>query len=184
MNQRLRQFFALAVDYAFVTTCLLAVIIGGTASYFLRQSIAELEREHTFIRTEGEGILKTIAGAAALRNDRELIGAAAREINANLITEENLADNLGYFYKIEDQSHARISELHQLSAPASTASSSTKTVPFAVNITGTFAQVTSFLYQLEHGPRLMRITSFSFDRRLPTGDAVVLELNLEMLARP
>jgi hypothetical protein len=186
MNPRLRQFVELAADYAFVTLCVVVVLAAGTASYFLRQSIAELEQEHTFIRTEGESVLKTIAGATALRSDRELIGAAAREMNSNLITEENLADNLGYFYRIEEQSHARISELHQVPSSAASASSasSTKTVQFTVNVTGTFGQVFSFLHQLEHGPRLMRITAFSFDRRASSGDSVVLELNLEMLARP
>jgi len=185
MNPRLRQLVDLSVDYAFVSVCLLVVLVAGSASYFLRQNVAELEHEHAFIRGEGETVLKTIAGAAALRNDRVALEAAVREINANLITEENLADNLGYFYKIEEQSHARISELHQQpSAAGANSGGSVKTVPFSVNVTGTYTQVTSFLYQLEHGPRLMKINAFSFTRRVSTGDAVVLELNLEMLARP
>jgi Tfp pilus assembly protein PilO len=181
VNSVLRQLISLARDYAFITLCLVVILVAGSASYFLRQNVAELEHELAFIRTDGEGVLRTIANATALRNDRELIGAAAKEINANLITEDNLAENLGYFYKIEDQSHARI-DVHELAAPVS--SSSTRTVPFTVTVSGTFSQVFSFLHQLEHGPRLMRITTFSFSRRVPTGDSVVLELNLDMLARP
>jgi Tfp pilus assembly protein PilO len=184
MNPRIREFFALAADFAFVTVSVLVILVAGGASFYLRQNIAQLEQEHASVRTEGEGMLKTIAGAVALRNDREAIGAATREISANLITEENLADNLGYFYKIEDQSHARITELHQLAVPAGNSSPGAKTIPFSVNVTGTFLQVFTFLHELEHGPRLMRITAFSFDRRAQGGDSVVLELNLEMLAKP
>jgi Tfp pilus assembly protein PilO len=184
MNARLRQLVSLAADYAFVSICAAVILVAGGAGYFLRQSIKELEHEHEFIRGEGETVLRIIAGAAALRSDRAAIEAAVREMNSNLITEENLADNLGYFYKIEEQSHARISELHQQTTPPSNGAGTVKTVPFSVNVTGTFAQVTSFLHQLEHGPRLMKITAFTFDRRSPAGDAVLLELNLEMLARP
>jgi Tfp pilus assembly protein PilO len=184
MNPRFRQFLELAAEYAFVTVSIVVIVAAGAASYYLRQSIAALEQEHAVIRTEGESVLKTIAGATALRNDRETIAAAARDISANLITEENLADNLGYFYKIEDQSHARISELHQVTVSVGNSSSGARTIPFSANITGTFAQVYGFLYQLEHGPRLMRINSFSFARRVQAGDAVVLEINLEMLAKP
>ena len=135
MNQRLRQFIDLAADHAFVSICLAVVLLAGSAGYFLRQSIAELEEAHAFIRGEGEAVLKTIAGAAALRNDRAVFEAAVKEINANLITEENLADNLGYFYKIEEQSHARISELHQQATPAASSGGSFKTIPFSVNVT-------------------------------------------------
>jgi Tfp pilus assembly protein PilO len=184
MNRRLRQLVNLAADYAFVSLCLLVILVAASASVILRQSIAGLEEEHAYIREEGEAVLKTIAGATAMRNDRTRLAAAVREINAHLISEDNLADNLGYFYRIEDQSHARISELHQQPTAVGSSGGTVKTVPFTVNVTGTYEQVTSFLYQLEHGPRLMKISAFSFNRRLLTGDAVVLELNLEVLARP
>ena len=184
MNPRLRQVLELASEHAFVTICLVIFLAAGGTGYYLNRKVAVLEAEHEIVRAEGENDQRMIAGAAALRADREAVAAAVKEIRANLIVEENLADNLGYFYKLEDQSHARISDLHQMPSPVGATNSTVKTVPFTVNVTGTFAQVYSFLYQLEHGPRLMRITAFTFDRKLQSGDSVVLELTIEMLARP
>jgi Tfp pilus assembly protein PilO len=184
MNGFFARIFGLMRDYAFVTICTVVLFGAAIAGYVVRRGLAELEADHEVVRSEDDAQQKLIAGAASLRADRETIAAAAQEMSGDLLIEENLADNLGYFYKIEDQSRARISDLHQLTSPLGAANSTSKAVPFTVNVTGSFAQVFSFLYQLEHGSRLMRITAFTFDRKVQTGDNVVLELNLEMLARP
>lgn len=171
-------------EYAFLAICSVVFLGAGTSAFIVWRGLAQLESEYEVVRTEDEGQQKLISGAASLRADRETITAAAQEMRSNLLIEENLADNLGYFYKIEDQSRARISELHQLAAPLNATNGTSKSVPFTVNVTGSFSQVFSFLHQLEHGPRLMRITAFTFDRKAQTSDSVVLELNLEMLGRP
>ncbi|HVU18742.1 MAG TPA: hypothetical protein VHD32_17695 [Candidatus Didemnitutus sp.] len=184
MNGFLRPILDFVREYAFVTICLVVFLAAGSSAFIVWRGLAQLESEYEVVRTEDEGQQKLISGAASLKADRETIAAAAQEMTSNLLIEENLADNLGYFYKIEDQSRARISDLHQLASPVGAANSTSKSVPFTVNITGSFSQVFSFLYQLEHGPRLMRITAFTFDRKAQTSDSVVLELNLDMLARP
>lgn len=184
MNPRLRQFIELLRDYAFVSACVVVVAVTGTAGYFLHKNVLELENTVNAVHAEGDAMLKTLAGAGALRADREAIATAVHEINANLITEENRAENVGYFYKLEDQSHTRISELHQLAAPVGSGNSTAKIVPFSVSVSGSYRDVLSFVSQLEQGPRLMRIIAFTFDRRSSSGDSVVLTLSIEMLARP
>ncbi|HEY4302157.1 MAG TPA: hypothetical protein VGM73_14880 [Candidatus Didemnitutus sp.] len=176
--------FGLMKEYAFVTLCTVVFLGAGTAGYLVRGGLKLMEADHEVVRSEDEIQQKLIAGAANLRADRDAIAAAAQEMTSSLLIEENLADNLGYFYKIEDQSRARISDLHQMPAPLGAANGTSKSVPFTVNVTGSFAQVFGFLYQLEHGSRLMRITAFTLDRKAQAGDSVVLDLNLEMLARP
>jgi len=184
MNQRLRQFINLVRDYAFISVSVTVVIVAGLAGYLLRRNVTQLEQEHALVRQDVEAMRKMLAGAPTLRTDRAAVEAAVKELGANLITEDNLADNLGYFYRIEEVSHARISELHQQTGAAAGTSANFKAIPFTVNVTGSFGQVLSFLHQVEHGPRLAKITAFNVSRRAQGGDAVILELSLDLLARP
>ena len=183
MNPRLRQLLVLAREFPFVATCVAVAVFAIATAAYLQHQQSELQFTHDRVRREGEAMIVTIKSASTLRNERTNLEAALAEINANLVAEDNLAENLGYFYKIEDQTHARITDLHQNSACTANGNRF-KVVPVALNITGGFAQVSAFLRQVETGPRLIKVSSFSFHRLKPTGDSVTLELGLEMLAHP
>jgi Tfp pilus assembly protein PilO len=184
MNPRLRQFFSLAREYKFVTACIVVIVAGGIASYFCYSTLTRLERQQALARDEGMAVLRTLATANTLRADRAYIDEAVKDIEGNLVTEDNLADNVGYFYKIEEQTHAHVSELRQQPAPAPGVESRYKLVPVSFSVTGNFSQVTAFLNQVERGPRLMKITGFTFRRKQANGDQITIDLNLEMLGHP
>jgi Tfp pilus assembly protein PilO len=184
MNARLRELVALAGDFPFFTSCvMIALLAGGIAGVFYRQ-LSELQYKHDRVRKEGEVMLATIKSANTLRSQRDNLDNAVQAINSSLITEDNLAENLGYFYKIEDQTHARITDLHQAASNPLPAGAKLKTVPVVISITGGFPQVSAYLRQIETGPRLIKISSFSFHRSKSSSDIVALDLTLDMLARP
>lgn len=182
MMYRLRQLLALAKEYSFVTSCLIVVLVAGNISLFFSLQNTELDIKQARLRKEGEAINRTINAATTLQSDAQLIGTAVKEIDASLVTEDNLAENLGYFYIIEDQTHATIGELHQNTPPPTTADGKYKTVPVTLTAKGTYAQVFDFLHKIETGSRQIKINAFTLHRTQPTGDAVTLDLELAMLA--
>ena len=184
MNYRLRQLLALAKEHLFVTVCLILILAAGIVSFFFNQKNAELERIQNRLRQEGDAAARTINAAAALRNDAALIESALKEIDASLVTEDNLAENLGYFYIIEEQTQARIGELRQNTSAANEVDGKYKTVPATVSIKGTYAQAFDFLHKIETGSRLIKISSFTIHRSQATGDMVTLAVELNMLAYP
>jgi len=184
MNYRLRQLLALAKEHVFVTVCLIAILVAGNVSlYFTRQN-TELEVKQTRLRNDGDATNRTINTAAALRNDATLIESALKEIDASLVTEDALSENLGYFYIIEDQTHARIGEMRQNTPLPNESEGKYKTVPVSLTVKGSYAQAFDFLHRIETGSRLIKISSFTIHRSQPTGDMVTLALELNMLAVP
>jgi Tfp pilus assembly protein PilO len=91
--------------------------------------------------------------------------------------------NLGYFYQMEVLSRVRLRQLNQLVAiPAE--GRGFKVIPFALQATGTYPQLIRFLHNLETGPRLLRIRSYSLERgEVQTGN-MRLDLTAETLGRP
>jgi Tfp pilus assembly protein PilO len=139
---------------------------------------------HALRQHEGEEISKQLIRGPTLREESEVVATATRRIEENLVVETNLAENLWYFYKIEEDTRARLSELRQLSAPLADTGSPYRTIPYSLKLTGTYQQVSAFLYRLETGPRLARITSFSFSRASADSPVVSLDLGLNLLGRP
>ena len=184
MSYRFRQLLALAKEHLFVTVCLIAILLAGNISLYFNRQNTELERIQNRLRNEGDAAIRTINAANTLRNDAALIESALKEIDASLVTEDNLAENLGYFYIIEDQTQARIGELRQNTSLANEVDGKYKTVPVTVTVKGTYTQAFDFLHKVETGSRLIKISSFTIHRSQPTGDMVTLAMELNMLAYP
>ncbi len=184
MSYRLRQLLALAKEHPFVTACLLIILVAGNLSIYFSQQNTELESIQNRLRKDGDATSRTINAAVTLRRDGLMIDNTLKEIDASLVTEDNLAENYGYFYIIEEQTQAQIGELHQNASPAAEGEGKFKTVPVTLTAKGTYAQVFDFLHKIETGSRLIKISSFTMHRSQPTGDAVTLALELNMLAYP
>jgi Tfp pilus assembly protein PilO len=184
MMLRLRQLLALAREHLFATVCLLLTLLGLSLSLVLQQQNTEAEIVQNRLRLEGDSANRILSTAGTLRADSATIDSALKEIDASLVDEDNLAENLGYFYIIEDQTQARIGDLRQGTAQPPEGERKYKTVPISLSITGTYAQIFNFLHKIETGSRQIRISSFTLNRRQPTGDTVNLTMDLEMLAYP
>jgi Tfp pilus assembly protein PilO len=156
----------------------------GVAVYLLRSAIARADVEYENINETGVTMSEAVAGVRNIRSQAAMTRAAVQQIDAGLIDENNLAENLWYFYQIEEQTHAHISELHQLTSGTIHPEAVYKVVPFSLRIAGSYEQVANYLYRLETGPRMLRISSYEIQRQDSAGGIVMLSLSLEILARP
>lgn len=177
-----QQFFALMRRNPVVSICTALVILLGTASYFLWQSQQQLSVGHDSVRRNGEDMLLSLSGLPRVSSELTSVKEAVDFIDANLIREGDLAENLGYFYQLESASRVRLAQLGQLSSQPASADVAFIAIPFSIRATGSYRQVMRFLHELETGPRLCRVTTYSL-----TGgedDKVALDLTIEMLGRP
>jgi len=178
----LQRLLALLRRYPLVTVCFVLVALFGTASYFLWTHQQELTADHENIRRDGEDVLLSLSGLPRVTAEYNAVKEAVDFIQANLIKEGELAENLGYFYQLETASRARLTQLSQLSSQPAAADAPFIAIPFSIRATGSYRQVMRFLHELESGPRLCRITSYGL-----SGDGderVQLDLSIEMLGRP
>jgi Tfp pilus assembly protein PilO len=183
VNPFLANLMQLLRRYPHSAICLLLTIALGIGAYFLHSQIADLETTQRERAKEGEAMLALLVGGSAQRQELAAVHEVARRIEDNLVVEDALAENLWYFYKLEEQTKARLPELHQLSSPPGDTSPLYKRIPYTLRATGSFEQVASFLLALETGPRLVNIISFNCARTGAGGAGLALDLGIEVLGK-
>lgn len=183
MTARLEPLLALLRRYPFSAACLSLTLLFGAAAWYFSNHNDELEIVRADRAKEGEAMLTLLVGGSTQRQELAAVREAARRIEENLVIETNLAENAFYFYKFEEQTKARLPELHPLTSPTTDASPLYRRVPYTLRVAGTYEQVASFLFALETGPRLANITAFGFSRREAGGTAITLDLSLELLGK-
>ena len=163
--------------------CTIITLGLGVAAWLLSEQVDALAVAHQERAKEGEAMLTLLVGGSTQRQELAAVREAAHRIEDNLVVETSLAENLWYFYRFEEQTKARLPELHQLSSPTTDPSPLFCRVPYSLRVTGTYEQVAAFLLALETGPRLANITSFTFHRSGTSSDAIALDLTLELLGK-
>jgi Tfp pilus assembly protein PilO len=169
--------------YPFRTACVVVTVIAAGASWFLWEKASELETAHYVRSQEGESLIMMLVAGPSLRQEMALTRDTAKRIEDHLVIEDNLTDNLAYFYRIEEQTKAKLSELRQLPSGLPETSAAYRRVPFSLRVSGTYAQVVAFLQAIETGPRLSDISSFSFRRQGPNSPMITLDLKLVLLGK-
>ncbi len=169
----------------FAVVCSLSIVVLLGIGWWLWHDLHNQEEILQARTLQGEVEIETIATSPLLREALAQTRITVERINRNLAIETNLADNLWYFYKLEEQTKARIRGLNQLatSGPGQNDRAEYKPIPYTMEISGTFAQVMDFLQSLESGPRLVKVRGFTFRRGEPGGDGVVLQLELTVLGK-
>jgi Tfp pilus assembly protein PilO len=183
MNPLPARIVAILRRYPYGVACGVLTLAAGLGAWYFSSQNEELDLVRQERGKEYDAMLALLVGGSTQR--QELAGAreATRRIEENLVIESNLAENAFYFYKFEEQTKARLPELHPLSSPTASTSPLYRRVPYTLRVTGTFEQVTAFLQAIETGPRLANITAFGFTRRDPTGGEIALDLSLELLGK-
>lgn len=187
MNPGLRtELSRLAQRFPFCAACILLSVVLAAAAVFLRGDLSEFERLQQDRAREGERMLNFVARGAQLRSEAAAIRAAAQRITENLVVEKNIPENFWYFYKIEQETQTKLTELQQrpASVPDTGTPTAFKRVPYSLRITGGFRPVIAYLQKVETGSRFGRINSFVLQRQDGTGANVLLVLDLDLLAFP
>jgi len=186
IRKLLAQIGRLVMRYPFCTVCIVLSALLVAANVWLRIDMLELVARQQEHAREGDGMLKMIARGSQLRTELANVRAATQRINDNLVVEKNIPENFWYFYKIEQDTQAKLVELQQRPAllQDSGAPASYKRVPYVLKFSGSFRSVIAALQRLETGPRIGRIDSFQLQRQDPVSDTVALTLDFELLGIP
>jgi Pilus assembly protein, PilO len=177
------QWIATARRHPLSALCGTIVILCGVACWYIYGNMKWLDIEHKQVIQDGDLDLASMISGPSVKQERLAALEVAHRIEDNLVIEDNLAENLWYFYKIEQQSKAHIAELRPVNSVISSSRAYYRRVPFSVRVTGTYDQVGAFLYAIETGPRLSNITSLTMRRAEPGGVQVILEFDVELLGK-
>ncbi|HEY5227041.1 MAG TPA: type 4a pilus biogenesis protein PilO [Opitutaceae bacterium] len=177
------QWIATARKNPLSTLCATVCLICLGVCWYVYTNMKWLDLEHKQLLQDADLQMTTMISGPSVRQERLAALEVTRRIEDNLVIEDNLAENLWYFYKVEQQTKVHIAELRPANSVVSDSRALYKRVPFSIRITGTYEQTGAFLYAIETGPRLAYITSLSYRRAEPGGTAVILEMSVELLGK-
>lgn len=174
--------------YPYGVVCVIVTLACAAGIWYLRGENEAIHAVAQEKQRDGEKILALLVTGSTQRQELDRVREATRRIEENLLIETNLAENLWYFYKLEEQTRVRLPELHQLSSPPGDRQPLYKRIPYSLRVVGTHEQVAAFLQALETGPRLVNITAFTLARRgvepgNASSGALSLDLNIELLGK-
>lgn len=181
MNTLWEQFLVLARRRPLVIACFALSAVLLVANYFLWQQRQSVTRRHDEVRRNGESMLRALTNHSRITNELATVQEAVSFIDRNLIVEGNMEVNLGYFYRMERISRVRLGQLNQLGSLPPVEDNPFRTVPFSLQAVGNYSQVLHFIRELETGPRLLRIRSYSVSRGDPKTSAMSLDITVELL---
>jgi Tfp pilus assembly protein PilO len=198
MSAFMQQLLAFFRRYPFVIVCSAIAILLWVANYFIWQRHKELSAAHQSQQRTGEDMLQSLTNHARITSELAAVKEALAFIDQHLIHEGDLPENMGYFYQLETSSRLRLQALNQLSSMPPAPEQSYKTVPFTLRTSGSYRQVMRFLRELETGPRLYKVQTYSISQNgggvqiVPGGSVtdtdtpaqVSLDLTIEVLAHP
>lgn len=163
--------------------CAVVCIICAAISFYISGNMKWLELEHKQATQDGELAVASMISGPSVRQELSASREVTRRIEDNLVIEDNLAENLWYFYKMEQQTKVHIAELLPVNSIVSDTRSLYRRVPFTIRVTGTYDQTAAFLHAIETGPRLSNVTYLSYRRSDLASANVILEMNVELLGK-
>ena len=177
------QWIAIARRNPISVACAVVCLFCGLVCWYVASNMKWLDLEHKQLMQDSDLAQASLISGPSVKQERLAALVVTRQIEDNLVIEDNLAENLQYFYKIEDRTKCHMLELRPLNSTIPDSRSLFRRVPFSIRVTGTYEQVVGFLYGIETGPRLANITSLSVRRREPASLTVVLDMNVEQLGK-
>lgn len=163
--------------------CAIICISCGIACWYIAGNMKWLELEHKQVTQDTDLSQLSLISGPSVKQERLGALVITRQIEDNLVVEDNLAENLQYFYRIEDRTKAHLIELRPMNSVISDSKSLYRKVPFAIRLAGTYEQVGGFLHGIETGPRLAEITALTLRRTELGGAGVTVDMEVELLGR-
>lgn len=183
MSVFLSQLLATARQSPVIATCVALTLIAGIANYPLNEERQAALREHEEMRQRGEAMLVALTDRIRINADLLIVSEAQDTIDNNLVSEDTMEVNLGYFYRLEKLNRVRLARIDQMVAPAADTGALFKTVPVSLQVNGSYRNVLAFVRDLETGPRLLRVRSYRIERGDGIGNELQLVLIVDLLAQ-
>jgi hypothetical protein len=170
-------------------SCVIASLLIGLTLYYRSDNLPDAEKVLGERQKEGELLAANIEDGADLKEQYTAIVEANQAITDRMMHIGQLAENNQYFYRLESETGAKLSDPHQIpwNPPAKTAAK-TSFVPIGFTLTaqGEYGQLLDLLRKLEKGDHYCRVISCSM-RPLGTdtrGGPLLMTLSLELLGVP
>lgn len=157
----------------------LIAVIGSFMCWYQLRTLNALQQKR---QKEGEAVIATVISGPQTRDELAFAKATTERIAQLLIVEENLTDNLNYFYKMEETSKAHLDDLRPLNVIPPEGGIPYQRIPFSLKVSGTFSEVAAFVQAIETGPRLAAVNSFSFHKRAG-GPFITADLTVDLLGK-
>ena len=167
----------------FCTMCAILSLSLAAGLWVLQLDVHRLEIENRERSQDGAAMDSTLVTGPLIKTELARAQDIVQRIESNLAIEKNLPDNSWYFYKIDPDSKEILTNLRPLNAEPGNDDSDYKLVPYSIQLTGRYEQVAGYLLQLETGPRLCLIKSFTFHRQGQRSPVVMLNLEVKVLAK-
>lgn len=177
------QWIAVARRNPLSVLCAVVVFICAIVCSYIYSNMKWLDLEHKQAMQDADLAQASLISGPSVKQERLAALVVTRQIEENLVIEDNLAENLQYFYKIEDRTKAHVLELRPLNSTVPDSKSLFRRIPFSIRVTGTYDQVVGFLYGVETGPRLTSVVSMNLRRREPASMTVIMDLNVDLLGK-
>ena len=163
-----------------------AVSLGILVTMYLRSDVLPAAEGVLADKTkEGELIAANIEDSKSLKEQFGALVVANDAIANRMIHVGQLAENLGYFYKLESDTNTKLTDLRQLpwQPPGKNAPKTSFTpVTFSVTAQGDYPQLMDLLRRLEGGEHYCRILSCSLR---PTGEQrgvpLIMTVSLDLM---
>lgn len=174
--------------------CGLIIVACGAALFFPREAVTNAQALYEEKEKEFQKIDANVRNSAGLAEAAAEMQEAGRQFEARLVRAPQLANNLQFFYRLENETGVKLIDVRQQPIPApkqGVPRGAYAPVPFAVSVQGDYAQVHDFLRRVEAGPHFLRFSQVSLsklaaagDARSATSNAMSATINLELLGTP
>lgn len=167
----------------------LAVSLGLVGMIVVRSPrVSELEDNLLAKESEWEQIQRNAERAHLLPDHLAQLQSFHAGVEERLITREEVALNQSYFFALESRTGVRITSIRQNpgvpTADQLPAITLFDVINYQLTLTGRYADILRFLYELEHGEVFARLDQLRLEgAKANAGGEVVATLNLYLLGR-
>ncbi|RME67637.1 MAG: hypothetical protein D6781_12805 [Verrucomicrobia bacterium] len=173
--------------YPIVCGSVIVLIACFLAYYFRMDLISDLEARHDEVAAKLMRVEHNLVAGTNLEEDLEAARAYVAKLEERVVRPSELALNLKYFYQFESETGVSLADLRQLAETDKGGKKNTvfRGVGYSAIVSGTFHQIVAYFDELESGPRIYRLKSFTLQRGRETAKSTVnLSINLELLGWP
>jgi hypothetical protein len=137
---------------------------------------------------QGELLAANIEDSGQLKEQHAALVATNEAITDRMIHIDQLAENTGYFYRLESETGTKLADPRQVpwTAPPKNAPKTNFTsVAFAITASGTYPQLLDLLRKLEAGEHYCRVNTLSLKPITSVrGSQLSMNLNFDLMAVP
>jgi hypothetical protein len=137
---------------------------------------------------QGELLAANIEDSGQLKEQHAALVAANEAIADRMIHIDQLAENTGYFYRLESETGTKLADPRQVpwtAGPKTAPKTNFTFVAFTITATGSYPQLCDFLRKLENGEHYCRVDTLSIKPVTNVrGSLLTMNLNLDLMAIP